>query len=133
MTIINPIADMFTRIRNAILIKSNSVEIPHSNMKTSICEILYKEGFIGDFLTINDDLVKKKIKVKIKYDKNGNSVINELKVISKPSKRIYLKKCDIPKPLNGYGLVILSTSDGILTGKEARLANKGGELLAEVN
>ena len=129
MAIMDPIADLFTRIRNAIQEKHSEVEIPHSNMKTSICDILKAEGYIQDYAVMNNDLVKKKIKIKLKYRRNGLPVIQEIKRVSKSSKRIYVPKSNIPKVKNGFGTCIVSTSKGVLSGRDARLKNVGGELI----
>ena len=126
MTIMDPISDMFSRIRNALLVKKDSVVIPHSKLKLAICKILKDEGFIEGYETGNEDLAKKKIKIALKYNDLGDAVT------SKPSKRVYVEKAKVPKPLNGFGISIISTSKGVLSGRDARLKNVGGELLGIV-
>ncbi len=126
------IADMFTKIRNSLKENHQTVNIPHSNIKYKISQILLNAGFISHFEVTDSSLVKKQIKITLKYKKNGSPIISSIKKISKPSKRIYVAKCDIPKVLSGFGLSILSTSKGVLSGKEARLKNVGGELIGEI-
>ena len=132
MTVIDPIADMFTRIRNAQIVSFDSVTFQYSNIKCEIAKILTNEGYINGYEILNDDLNKRLLKLSLKYDKDGKPLIENIKRVSKPSKRIYTKKKDIYKVLNGFGTLILSTSVGILSGKEARLKNVGGEVLGEV-
>lgn len=126
------IADMFTKIRNALKEHHDTVSIPHSNIKFTICQILKNSGFISKYEVNDSSLTKKSILISLKYKKNGSSLISSIKKVSKPSKRVYVPKKDIPKVLNGFGLSILSTSKGVLSGKEARLKNVGGELIGEV-
>ncbi len=132
MTIMDPISDMFTRIRNAIIAKLDATVMPHSAMKVEIAKILKSEGFITDYKIIEESSFKKSIEIKVKYTTEGNSVISVLKKVSKPSKRIYVAKKEVPKPLNGFGISIVSTSKGVLSGREARLNNVGGELIGIV-
>ena len=130
MVVTDPIADMLTRIRNALTAKHETVEIPASNMKKAIAEILLNEGYISN-VDIKEDGVQGSIVVTLKYSKDGN-VITGLKRISKPGLRVYAKSNEIPTVLNGLGTAILSTSKGIMTDKQARANNLGGEVLAFV-
>jgi small subunit ribosomal protein S8 len=132
MTVIDPIADMFTRIRNAQIVSFDSVTFQYSNVKCEIAKILANEGYINGYEILNNDLNKRLIKLSLKYDKHGKPLIDSIRKVSKPSKRIYTKKKDIYKVLNGFGTLILSTSVGILSGKDARIKNIGGEILGEV-
>ena len=132
MTVVDPIADMFTRIRNALIVSFDSVTFQYSNVKCEIAKILVNEGYINGYEILNNDLNKRLIKLSLKYDKLGKPVIENIRRVSKPSKRIYTKKKDIYKVLNGFGTLILSTSVGILSGKEARLKNVGGEVIGEI-
>jgi len=132
MTVIDPIADMFTRIRNAQIVSFDSISFQYSNLKCEIAKILTNEGYINGYEIVNDDLNKRLIKLSLKYDKNGKPLIESIRRVSKPSKRVYTKKKDIYKVLNGFGTLILSTSKGILSGKEARIKNLGGEVIGEV-
>ena len=132
MTVIDPIADMFTRIRNAQIVSFDSISFQYSNIKCEIAKMLTNEGYINGYEIVNDDLNKRLIKLSLKYDKNGKPLIESIRRVSKPSKRVYTKKKDIYKVLNGFGTLILSTSKGILSGKEARIKNLGGEVLGEV-
>ncbi len=130
MVMTDPIADMLTRIRNANQERHETVSVPCSKIKVQIAEILKNEGFVKGY-TIEEDGVKKNIVITLKY--NGNErVITGLKRISKPGLRIYAKVDEVPKVLNGLGIAILSTSQGILTDKEARAKRVGGEVLAYV-
>ena len=130
MVVTDPIADMLTRIRNALTAKHETVEIPASKMKKAIADILLNEGYISNVEVKNDD-VQGSIVVTLKYSKDGN-VISGLKRISKPGLRVYAKSNEIPKVMNGLGIAILSTSKGIMTDKQARANNLGGEVLAFV-
>ena len=131
MNITDPIADMLTRIRNANSAKHKTVEIPASKMKTAIAEILYREGYIKAFELINDEN-QGIIRITLKYDEKGIRVIDGIKRISKPGLRVYASKEDLPKVLNGLGIAIISTSQGLKTDKEAREAGIGGEVLAYI-
>ena len=123
----DPIADMLTRIRNAITAKKETVEIPASNMKKAIAEILLSEGYVKD-VKIVEDGYNGKIAITLKYS-DKKSVINGLQRKSKPGLRAYSVVEDMPRVLGGLGTVILSTNKGILTGKQAKAANVGGEVL----
>ena len=131
MNITDPIADMLTRIRNANNSKHKTVDVPASNVKRAIAEILFKEGYIKAFEEI-DDGNQGIIRITIKYDEKGNRVIAGLKRISKPGLRVYANKEELPKVLNGLGIALISTSKGMMTDKEAREKGIGGEVLAYV-
>ncbi len=131
MVLTDPIADFLTRIRNANMAKHDSVEIPASNIKKSLAEILKQEGFIRDY-EVTEDGKQGVIKIDLKYGPNGERVISGLKRISKPGLRNYVSADNLPKVLNGLGIAIVSTSAGILTDKEAREKNVGGEVIAYV-
>ncbi|MBD5431190.1 30S ribosomal protein S8 [Lactobacillus agrestimuris] len=131
MVMTDPIADYLTRIRNANMARHDSVEIPASNIKKSISEILKNQGFIRDYEVI-DDNKQGMIKVFLKFGPNGERVISGLKRISKPGLRNYVGAEDLPKVLNGLGIAIVSTSAGVITDKEARQKGVGGEVIAYV-
>jgi small subunit ribosomal protein S8 len=131
MHITDPIADMLTRIRNANSAKHESVDIPASNMKREIAQILVDEGYIKSYNVI-DDGKQGMIKVSFKYGPGKSKVLQGVKRISKPGLRIYVNCEDMPKVMKGLGTVIVSTSKGIMTDKTARKANIGGEVLAFV-
>ena len=131
MVMTDPIADYLTRIRNANMAKHDSVEIPASNIKKSISEILKREGFIRDY-EVADDNKQGVIKVFLKYGPNGERVISGLKRISKPGLRNFVRAEDLPKVLNGIGIAIVSSSAGVITDKEARQKNVGGEVIAYI-
>ena len=131
MAMTDPIADFLTRIRNANMVKHESVEVPASKMKRDIAEILKNEGFIRDVEYIDDDK-QGIIRVFLKYGKNNERVISGLRRISKPGLRSYVKADAVPKVLNGLGIAILSTSEGVMTDKDARAEKIGGEVIAYV-
>ena len=129
MSMSDPIADMLTRIRNANTAKHDTVDVPTSKMKLAIAEILLKEGYIKNFEIVED----KTIRIELKYGADKNEkIISGIKRISKPGLRIYTDVENMPKVLGGLGIAIISTNKGILTDKEARKANVGGEVLAYV-
>lgn len=131
MQITDPIADMLTRIRNANSAKHDSVDIPSSNMKKAIAEILLNEGYIKNYQII-DDGKQGIIRVTLKYGEGKQRVISGIKRISKPGLRVYAGKDEMPRVLRGLGIAIVSTSKGIMTDKSARKENVGGEVLAYV-
>ena len=131
MVMTDPIADFLTRIRNANMVRHESLEVPASKTKLEIANILKAEGFIKNFDYTSDDK-QGVIRVFLKYGKNNERVITGLKRISKPGLRVYAKTGEVPKVLNGLGIAIVSTSEGVITDKEARAKNIGGEILAYV-
>ena len=131
MTMTDPIADMLTRIRNANTVKHDTVDVPASNIKKEIARILLEEGFISGSDVIEDGK-QGIIRMQLKYGQNGERVISGLKRISKPGMRIYAAAEDVPKVLNGLGIAMISTSQGILTDKQARNNNVGGEVICYV-
>lgn len=126
----DPIADMLTRIKNANTMRHETVTLPSSNTKTAILAVLKNEGFISDYVVTKD--VKSVTTVTLKYNENNQRVIKGLKRISKPSLPVYTKAEDLPKVLNGLGVAIISTSQGIMTDKQARKLKIGGEVLAYI-
>ena len=131
MSVTDPIADLLTRMRNANQMRYNEVVVPSSNLKLEIVKILKAEGYITDY-KVEKGQVQDNIVITLKYGKNKDRVISGLKRISKPGLRVYAKAEEIPTVLNGLGISIVSTSKGIMTGKEARKENLGGEVLAYV-
>lgn len=131
MNVTDPIADLLTRIRNAQQVRHSSVTMPGSKITLEVARVLERSGYIADVKWI-DEKPQGKINFGLKYDKSGTPVIRTLKRVSTPGQRQYVKKDEIPKVLNGLGIAILSTSQGVLTGKEARAKSTGGELLAKV-
>ncbi|ANZ64135.1 30S ribosomal protein S8 [Secundilactobacillus paracollinoides] len=131
MSMTDPIADFLTRIRNANMVYHESLEVPASKMKRDIAEILKREGFIRDVEYIEDNK-QGIIRVFLKYGRDKQRVISGLKRISKPGLRSYVKADAVPKVLNGLGIAIISTSEGVVTDKEAREKKIGGEVLAYV-
>ncbi|MCL2361408.1 MAG: 30S ribosomal protein S8 [Defluviitaleaceae bacterium] len=128
----DPIADMLTRIRNANMARHTTVDIPSSQMKVAIAQILQKEGYVKGYEIIKDG-VKQTMRITLKYGRNKNDkVIAGLKRISKPGLRVYANCEDLPKVLNGLGLAIVSTNKGVVTDREARKLGVGGEVLAFV-
>jgi len=128
MTMTDPIADMITRIRNGNLIFKQFVDIPFSNMKEAIAVVLKEEGFIKDYEMIEEDK-KKMIRVHLIYYPGRKRAINEIKKVSKPGARVYVKRDEIPKVKDGLGVAVLTTSKGIMSDKKAREFGVGGEIL----
>ena len=131
MQITDTIADMLTRIRNASSAKHDSVAIPASNVKKAIAQILLDEGYIQSF-TVEEDGKQGVIQIALKYGQNKSQIITGIRRVSKPGLRIYTNVEDMPRVMKGLGIAILSTSKGIMTDKQARKANVGGEVLAYV-
>lgn len=132
MTMSDPIADFLTRIRNANAKRHATVEIPASKIKTEIASILKNEGFVKDVKVVEDETVNGTIRITLKYGSNNERVISGLKRISKPGLRVYANAEEMPKVLNGLGIAVVSSSDGIISDKEARQKHIGGEVLAYV-
>ncbi len=132
MQITDTIADMLTRIRNANSAKHPTVDVPASNLKKQIAQILLDEGYIKSFKVIDDDKKQGTIKITLKYTENRGQVITGLRRVSKPGLRIYSNCKDMPRVMKGLGIAIISTSKGIMTDKKARELNVGGEVLAFV-
>ena len=127
----DPIADMLARIRNAVAAKHSRVDIPASKLKLEIARILKEEGYINNFV-IKGEGAKKLVRIFLRYDARGTSSITYLARVSRPGRRVYLGSHQIPRVLGGYGINIVSTSRGLMSGKTARKENIGGEVLAEV-
>ena len=127
----DPIADMLARIRNAVSAKHSRVDIPVSKLKLEIARILKEEGYINNFV-VKGEGVKKIVRIFLRYDARGTSSITYLARVSRPGRRVYVGSHQIPRVLGGYGINIVSTSRGLMSGKTARRENVGGALLAEV-
>ncbi|MEK7723130.1 MAG: 30S ribosomal protein S8 [Acidobacteriota bacterium] len=127
----DPIADMLTRIRNAISAKHSRVDIPGSKLKIEIARILKEEGYINNYVTKGEG-VKYVIRIFLRYDAKGVSSITHLSRVSTPGRRVYIGASEVPKVLGGYGINIISTSRGLMSGKKARHENIGGEILAQI-
>ena len=126
----DPIADMLTRIRNAKAMHHQTVDMPNSKLKQAILEVMKNEGYIVSYKATEG--VKSILTVTLKYTENNESVIRDLKIVSKPGLKVYAKADDLPKVLNGLGIAIISTSQGVMTDKQARKLNIGGDVLAYV-
>ncbi len=131
MSMSDPLADMLTRIRNGVMAEYESVDIPLSKIKVGVARVLKQEGYIRDYHIINDG-VQGTLKIDLKYGPNNERVITGIRRVSKPGLRQYKKSSRIPKVMSGLGIGILTTSRGIITDREARRLNVGGELLCEV-
>ena len=131
MTLMDPIGDMFTRIRNGQMRLLNRVNVPASNFRQQILEVLKSEGYISNFFVDKEDNNKKILKVDLKYYE-GTPVIKEIKRVSKPGRRVYSRATSIPRVLNGLGLAILSTSKGVMSDVEATKNNLGGEIICRI-
>jgi small subunit ribosomal protein S8 len=130
MVVTDPIADMLTRIRNALVANHENVIVPASQTKKAIAQILLEEGYISNVEVLSDP-IQDNLKITLKYSKNGK-VISGLKRISKPGLRVYAKSSELPRVLKGLGIAVISTSKGIMTDKNAREQNLGGEVIAYV-
>ena len=131
MSMSDPLADMLTRIRNAVMVKFDSVEMPKSNVKVNVAKVLKDEGYIVDY-AVNDEGPQGTLTITLKYGPDGDPVITGIKRVSKPGLRQYAKADAIPQVLNGLGVAIVSTSKGIVADRVAREMNAGGEILCEV-
>ena len=131
MTLTDPIGDMFSRIRNGQMRSLHSIDVPSSNFRRNILEILKNEGFIKDYYIEKSENNKINLKVNLKYYE-GDPVIKEIKRISKPGRRVYSRATSIPRVMNGLGLAILSTPKGVMTDTEARKNNIGGEIICRI-
>lgn len=131
MVVTDPIADMLTRIRNALIVRHATVDVPSSKIKKAIAQILLDEGFIKGFEIVKEGSFDT-IRITLKYGPNKEKVIVGLKRISKPGLRVYAQSTELPKVLGGLGIAIISTSKGIMTDKDARKAKVGGEVLAYI-
>lgn len=131
MSMTDPISDLLVRLRNGATAKHEQVELPASKIKAAIVSILRDEGYIEEF-SLREDPVQGSITVRLKYGQNGDRAITGLERVSKPGRRVYCGKDEIPKVLNGLGITILSTSRGIMTGSACRRAGVGGEILCNV-
>ena len=132
MSMSDPLADMLTRIRNAVMVNHDSVEMPYSKIKAEIARILKQEGYIEDYQKIENNTVQDVLRIALKVGQYSEKVISGIKRISKPGRRIYSRHNEIPKVLSGLGISILSTSVGVLTDDEARTKAVGGEIICEV-
>ncbi len=131
MSMSDPLADMLTRIRNAVMVKYESVEMPTSTVKVNIASVLKEEGYITDY-QVDEGGVQGTLKIGLKYGPESESVITGIKRVSKPGLRKYAKADAIPKVLNGLGISVISTSKGVVSDKTARALNSGGEIICEV-
>jgi small subunit ribosomal protein S8 len=132
MSITDPIADMLTRIRNAIMARHDSVLIPASKTKISIAHILKEEGFITDYEVVKGDTPQRVIKIQLKYTGKKEPILTGLKRVSKPGLRVYVGKGEIPRIYEGLGITILSTPSGVMTGRQAWRKGVGGEILCYI-
>ena len=132
MTMTDPIADLLARIRNALLVKHDRLDVPASKVKVEICRILKEQGYIEDYSLATDDPVKHFIRVVLKYNSDGEPAIRTLRRVSTPGRRVYRGADNLKPVLNGLGVGIVSTSGGLLTDTEARENRVGGEILCEV-
>ncbi|MBI1858906.1 MAG: 30S ribosomal protein S8 [Candidatus Melainabacteria bacterium] len=132
MVYVDPIADMLTRIRNAIRATHETVDIPSSKLKVSIAEVLKKEGYISSFEIIDTGEITKFIRINLKYGPRGEKLITGIERISKPGLRVYSPGKNVPRVLDGLGISIVSTSQGLKTDREARKENIGGEVLCQI-
>ena len=131
MAVTDPVADMLTRLRNAAMARHDNVSFSSSKMKVEIAQILKKEGFIANFDVVGDK-TKQEMKVTLKYDEKGKSIISGLERVSKPGMRVYIQRGDIPRVYGGLGIAVVSTSRGLMTGSRAYHQGIGGEFICKV-
>lgn len=131
MSVTDPIADYLTCVRNALQAKKKRLDVPSSNMKRSLTEILHRENFIRDFRTIDDDK-QNVLRIFLRYDRNEKPVIQGIERISRPGRRVYVGKNDVPRVFGGLGISVVSTSRGVVTDREARRMGLGGEVICRV-
>ncbi|QDV22632.1 30S ribosomal protein S8 [Aureliella helgolandensis] len=127
----DPIADMLTQIRNAVRVERQHVDMPSSKVKVGVAEVLKREGYIWDYAVIDAEPVKQ-LRIELKYGPNGERVIQTIRRVSRPGRRVFSKSRDLRPVLNGLGISIISTSQGFVSDREARQQNIGGEVLCEV-
>jgi small subunit ribosomal protein S8 len=127
----DPIADLLTRIRNGIMVRQKQIVVPSSKVKVAVARILKEEGFIRDY-EVTRDVVQPQLRILLKYDRDRHPVITDLQRISKPGRRVYVKRNEVPWVLSGLGIAVLSTPQGIMTGQRARRLGLGGEVLCYV-
>jgi small subunit ribosomal protein S8 len=132
MTMTDPIADMLARIRNASTAAYDELEIPASKIKENIARILVEEGFVENYELVQEDGSHRAIKMRLRYDDEREPAISGLKRVSKPGRRVYRPATDLPRVLGGLGVAIISTSQGVMTDRQARRAHVGGEVLAYI-
>jgi small subunit ribosomal protein S8 len=132
MSMTDPIADLLTRIRNAYRVRHDRLDVPASGLKREICQILKDEGFIEDFGLSDEGPTSKQIRIRLRYTDEGEPLVRRMQRVSRPGRRVYCKSADIKPVLNGLGVGIVSTSQGLLTDKAARQRGVGGELLCEI-
>lgn len=132
MSMTDPVADMLTRLRNAITSHHDRIELPASKLKVEIARILKSEGFIRNYALVEKDKIQPTLRIDLKYSPNGEPVIHGIERVSRPGRRVYRNKQEIPRPLGGLGLAIVSTSKGVLSGEEAAKTGVGGEVLCQV-
>jgi small subunit ribosomal protein S8 len=131
MSMNDPIADFLTRIRNALAIRRNEVEVPRSNLKRGLAEVLKREGFIHDYLDIEAG-PHSLLRIRLKYGPEGQSTIRGIDRVSKPGRRVYRSAVDLESPRNGQGILVLSTDRGVVSDREAKSLNAGGEVLCQI-
>jgi small subunit ribosomal protein S8 len=131
MSMSDPLADMLTRIRNAVMVKYDTVQMPKSNIKVNVAKVLEEEGYIAGY-QVSDEGPQGTLTINLKYGPNGEPVISDLQRVSTPGLRRYAKAGDVPTVMNGLGIAIVSTSKGIITDRAARNMNTGGEILCQV-
>lgn len=132
MVMTDPVADMLTRVRNAVRIERSDVSMPSSRLKVGLASALKREGFVKDYSVEKTDAVQPLLTVTLKYGPEGEKVINEIKRISKPGRRVYCGAKGLPRVLNGMGIAVVSTPKGVLSDREARREHVGGEILCTI-
>lgn len=132
MSMTDPVADLLTRIRNALRSRKEKVDVPHSVLKEGVVDVLLREGFVNEKQVLELDPVRKVMRIRLKYGADGEKVVSHIQRVSRPGRRIYSGSAELPRVQGGLGISVVSTSQGVLSDREARAKKVGGEILAEV-
>ena len=132
MSMTDPVADLLTRIRNALRSRKEKVDVPHSHLKEGVVDVLLREGYLGEKQVLEADAVRRVLRLRLKYGPDGERVLSHIERISRPGRRVYAGAGDLPKVQGGLGIAVVSTSRGVLSDREARTQKVGGEVLAAI-
>ena len=132
MSMSDPVADLLTRIRNALRARKEKVDVPHSRLKEGVVDVLLREGYLGEKQVLAVDAVRRVIRLRLKYGPDGEKVLSHIERICRPGRRVYAGAGELPKVQNGLGISVVSTSQGVLSDREARTKKLGGEVLAAI-
>ena len=132
MSMTDPVADLLTRIRNALRSRKEKVDVPHSVLKEGVVDVLLREGFVNEKQVLELDPIRKVMRIRLKYGADGEKVVSHIQRVSRPGRRVYSGSAELPRVQGGLGISVVSTSQGVLSDREARAKKGGGEILAEV-